>query len=206
MRPIEGGLAPGEGAHTCGEMWQLVQDDTEQYQLVSAEFLKPKRSLLRTISIMTTPAGMSASCHRLAHWAWCRGWRRVALLITRINFLLTKADIAPNAVIGPGLYIAHPYGVCIYANVGARAILYPQSHVISGEIRKGDAGIRPATCIGDDVVMSTFATAWGGARVGNRCNFGPSTCADGDVIEDDTVLLSPGGFTIMRRPDYEPLS
>lgn len=205
MRPIEEGLAAGEGRHTWGKMWRLVQDDAAQYQLVSAEFLKPKRSLLRTVSIMTTPAGMAASFHRLAHWTWCRGWRRTALLITRINFLLTKADIAPNAVIGPGLYIAHPYGVCVYGNVGARAIIYPQSHVISGEFRRD--GTRPGqlTCIGDDLAMSTFATAWGGARVGNRCNFGPSTCVDGEVIDDDTVLLVPGGFTTTRRTDYGPI-
>ena len=51
--------------------------------------------------------------HRLAHWFRSRGIPVFGPALARYNQFLTGVDIAPQAVIGPGLRIAHGTGIVV---------------------------------------------------------------------------------------------
>ena len=83
-----------------------------------------------------------------------------------INTVLTGADIAVSARVGPGLQLFHPTGVVIGPNcvVGARCII--QQGVTLG------AGAGGSPTLGDDVFVGPGARVLGGIVLGDRCVLG----------------------------------
>lgn len=86
----------------------------------------------------------SVAFYRIARCVHLRGWHRCARLVGRFNRALTKADIAPEADIAPGLVIAYPAGWIVAGPVKLGTEPCPDSdkaHVRSpSSARSGESG------------------------------------------------------------------
>jgi serine O-acetyltransferase len=115
----------------------------------------------------------------------------VAYAIKQVNHVLTGADLAWQAVVGPGLTLHHPTGVVIGPDVvvGARCVV--QQGVTLGAARERGRivdGRVDSPVLGDGVELGA------GARV-----LGPISVGDGSVVGANAVVLDdvpPGHLAV----------
>jgi serine O-acetyltransferase len=102
--------------------------------------------------------------HRVAHWFKVRRVPVIGPLVARCSLLLTGVDIAPGAVIGPGLRISHGMGIVIgdRARIGGGALL--MHDVTLGAPSQGRIGEMP--------VLGERVTVGAGARIIGRVTIG----------------------------------
>jgi serine O-acetyltransferase len=139
--------------------------------------------------------------HRIAHWFRSRRIPVIGPLVARCSLFLTGADIAPEAVIGPGLKIAHGVGLVIgnRAKIGARATLLQQVTLGAPSTRR----IEQMPQLGDDVFVAAGARLIGGITVGDRVFIGANTVLTQDVPSDAKVVtVAPVEITV-RTPRVE---
>jgi serine O-acetyltransferase len=134
--------------------------------------------------------------HRVAHWFRSRNIRVLGPFFARWNLFLTGVDIAPSAVIGPGLYISHGTGLVIGggARLGARAFLL-QGVTIGAPT---PARVAQMPTLGDDVFVGAGACIIGDIRVGSRVFIGVNAVVARDV-PDDCKVLAAGGVEVTPR-------
>ncbi len=130
--------------------------------------------------------------HRIAHWFKVRGVPVLGPLFARLGLLLTGVDIAPGAVIGPGLLISHGTGLVIggYARIGRDAILL--HGVTIGSPDPGRIGKMPV--IGDNVFIGAGATLIGEITVGDDVFIGVHAIVARDV---------PGGSRVLAKGEID---
>jgi serine O-acetyltransferase len=95
-------------------------------------------------------------------------------LLKQANHVITGADLAYQAEIGPGLVLYHPTGVVIGpgCRVGARATIM-QSVTLGSDAVTGGDGASPV--IGDDVFIGPGAAVFGGLELGDRVRVGANS-------------------------------
>ena len=113
---------------------------------------------------------------------------RIPLLgpwIARTSLFLTGVDIAPGAVIGPGLLISHGTGLVIgdAARIGAGCTLLHQ--VTIGAPATERRGEMPT--VGDNAYLGAGACLIGGITLGDDVLVGAGTVVTRDVPADSTV-------------------
>lgn len=93
----------------------------------------------------------------------------LAAVIKYVNSVLTGADIAQAAAIGPGLRLFHPVGVVIGPDcrIGARCT------IMQGATLGAGAGGSPT--LGDDVFVGAGAKIFGRLKVGDRSAIGANS-------------------------------
>jgi len=137
------------------------------------------------------PPLWATAIYRLS--SWCHG-NRIRLLPTfleRLNMLLFGLEISPSIPIGPGLYIAHPYGTVIMAaRVGANASFI---HAITVGMR----GEWAFPVIGDGVFVGAGARILGDISVGHGCSVGANAVVLTDVPAGMTAVGVPAA---VREP------
>ena len=141
--------------------------------------------------------------HRIAHWFKRRGVPVLGPLFARLGLLLTGVDIAPGAVIGPGLLISHGTGLVIggYARIGRDAILL---HGVT--IGSPDPGrIEKMPVIGDNVFIGAGAKVIGEITIGDDVFIGVNAIVTRDVPSGSRVLCT-SGIEVTPRPDAAPAS
>ena len=132
-----------------------------------------------------TVAAISVLLLRLAQWCGRRvPW--IAGALKQLNHVITGADIAWRAEIGPGLRMNHPTGVVIgpHARIGPNCIL--QSGVTIG-----GRGLQASPVIGSDVLIGSGAKILGPVRIGDRCVVGANAVVVRDVAAGATVAGVP---------------
>jgi serine O-acetyltransferase len=109
-------------------------------------------------------------------------------LVKQACHVLTGADIAYEAQIGPGLVLYHPTGVVIgpECRIGARATIMQGVTIGSDAVVVGDERGR-SPVIGDDVFLGPGAAVFGAVELGDRVRVGAnsvvtSSFPDGVVI------------------------
>ena len=107
-------------------------------------------------------------------------------LVKQANHVLTGADLAYQAEIGPGLVLYHPTGVVIGpgCRVGARATIMQGATLGSDAVTGGD-GASPV--IGDDVFIGPGAAVFGGVSLGDRVRVGANSVVT-DSFDADAVI------------------
>ncbi len=147
--------------------------------------------------------------HRLAHWFKRRKIPVLPPLIARWNLLLTGADLAPAAEIGPGLRLPHPTGVVIgaYARIGRNALL--MQGVTLGAPHLGRLEEMPV--LGDGVTMGAYAAAIGKVQIGDRASIGVHVFVTEDVsagarlrLEQVLTVRSAGQNSSPGEPEAVP--
>jgi serine O-acetyltransferase len=138
--------------------------------------------------------------HRIAHWFKRRGVPVLGPLFARISQFLTGVDIAPGAVIGPGLLISHGTGLVVggYAKIGRDAILL--HGVTIGSPSPGRIEKMPV--IGDNVFIGAGATLIGEITVGDDVFIGVHAIVTRDIPSGSRVLCK-AEIEIEPRRDRE---
>jgi serine O-acetyltransferase len=134
--------------------------------------------------------------HRLAHWFRARRVPLCGPAIARWNQFLTGVDIAPQAVIGAGLRIAHGTGIVIgNATVVGRDCLIMQNVTLGAPTT---ARITDMPVIGDRVVLGAGCAVIGKVSVGDDCFVGAHALVTEDVPAG-TRVVARGGVELRSR-------
>lgn len=118
----------------------------------------------------------------------------MGLVVKQINHLLTGADIAWQARIGPGLQIFHPTGVVIGPDVviGARCQLRGQVTLGAARSRGRDAsGQVDSPVVSDDVQIGVGAAILGPIRIGASAIVGANSVVLNDIPDHTTAVGAP---------------
>ena len=137
-----------------------------------------------------TVKGLAVLLHRVAHHL---GGRTPLLghMVKQLNHVLTGADIAWQARIGPGLILYHPTGVVIGPHVSIGARLRVQQGVTIGGDGGRSAGIDSSPTIGDDVQIGPGAKVFGRIHVGNAAVVGANSVVLDSVPPGRTAVGVP---------------
>jgi serine O-acetyltransferase len=132
------------------------------------------------LSAFLSPPLLCLTAHRIAHWLYANHWRRLARLLTRLNFHLHKVMITPDSCIGPGCWLPHPAGVSFCGTAGAGLTLYSLACCGPRDCLPdlaADAGPR----IGDRVTIGGHAVVTGAVAVGDDVKVAFRACVSRDV-------------------------
>lgn len=160
------------------------------------------------IMLIFNPGVLAVGLFRASHWFCSLPFpaRYVALLLDRLNTLLTGAQIPAAAELGPGLVIMHPQAVILSPNmVAGRNLTVVGPAVTIGWLEvDGDPGEQRVT-LGDDVVVGAGAKVLGPLTVGDRVRIGPNAMLTEDAGDDATVISAARTKVISLAPtDLEP--
>ncbi len=144
---------------------------------------------------------VAVALFRLAQIAGARAGVAGSLL-KQLNHVVTGADIAYQAHVGPGLVLYHPTGVVIGpgCRVGARATIM-QGVTLGSDAVTGGQGDSPA--IGDDAFLGPGAVLFGAVTVGDRVQVGANAVVT-DSFGDDVVLAGAPARVIGPRWPASP--
>jgi serine O-acetyltransferase len=124
--------------------------------------------------ILVKPGAQALAFYRLYHWLHQRGLRLLPEVLSRLNFLLTGAEIDPGAEIGPGCHIGHSAGVTI-----GRGVRIGSNVWILHNVTLGGRGASPFNLgeegyprIGHHVILYTGVTILGNVEVGDNAVVG----------------------------------
>lgn len=135
--------------------------------------------------------------YRIAHWFKSRGIPVLGPFFARLSLLLTGVDIAPAAVIGPGLMISHGTGLVIghKVRIGSGALLLHQVTLGAPSSRRGDE----MPTVGDNVFVGAGSRLIGRIEIGDDVFIGVNCVVTQDVPADSKVT-SAAGIEVSRRP------
>src|SRR4051794_27070724 len=124
--------------------------------------------------------------YRIAHWFKSRKVPVLGPLVARCNQFLTGVDIAPGAVIRPGLRISHGPGLVSggYARIGRGALL--RHGVTIGSPHPGRVERMPV--IGDGVFIGAGAKVIGDITIGDSVFIGVNAIVTRDIPSGSRVL------------------
>ncbi len=160
------------------------------------------RSLLDVLGL---PGFWAVTLWRVANALHDAGLRPMSRLAYFANMVLFSADLAPGAVVGPGMVMPHPVGVACASDavLGARCRLM-------GLVRLGGAGRADRLghpVIGDDVWIMDGAKVFGPVAVGHRSIIGTNALVTKDVpAETVAVVAAPGGLQLRPRDTASEVS
>jgi len=128
--------------------------------------------------------------HRWAHWFKRHRIPVLGPALARLNQFLTGVDIAPGAVLGPGLRISHGTGIVIgnATRIGANALL--MQGVTLGAPTTARLSEMPT--IGDDVVLGAYCAVIGAVAVGDRVFIAAHALVTQDLPADTKVRPATG--------------
>ncbi len=137
--------------------------------------------------------------HRTAHWFKSRRIPFLGPFFHRLSIFLTGVDIAPAAVIGPGLFIGHGVGLVVgdQARIGSRAMLLQQVTIGSPAVDRRNE----MPTLGDDVFVAAGARLIGGITIGDGAVIGANAVVAQDVPAGCKVLSAAG---LEIRPPRPP--
>lgn len=169
--------------HDWSRAWSDLRADLDRYCVTDG------RSLLQCLYL--SPGTIASVHYRVAHWAWNgygagRMLARVPLvLLQRWVEVWTGMGIAPQAVIGPGLYVGHFGGVF----VGGGAVLGSNVN-LSQDVNIGIAGrgsARGTPVLGDRVHVAPGAKVFGPIVIGDDVCVGANAVVNRDVPDRAVV-------------------
>lgn len=138
--------------------------------------------------------------YRLAHFFKSRRIPFFGPFFGRLSQLLTGVEIAPGAIIGPGLSISHGHGIVVgqWARLGAQNTLMHQ--VTLGAPGPGRLAEMPA--LGDRVFVGAGAKLIGKIAIGDDVFIGANAVVGQDVPAGHRVLVA-GELRIRPRAAAE---
>jgi serine O-acetyltransferase len=151
------------------------------------------RSLVHWLPELLTVRALATVLFRLAQTCGAVA-PLVGYVVKQVNHLMTGADLAWQANLGPGLTLYHPTGVVVGPDATAGSDCVLQQGITLGAVR--ERGRMPDGRL-DSPVLGNGVTIGAGARV-----LGPVSIGDGAVVGANAVVLTdvPAGHTAVGIP------
>lgn len=132
--------------------------------------------------------------YRVSHWLCARGWIYLPWLLSRVSLALTGAEIEFNAVIGPGLLVAHPVGIVVGRGtvIGSEVTLF--QGVTFGVKNWHPDEISKFPKIGDRCFFFAGAAVLGGVTVGDDCVVGAHAVLIADLPDGSLAVGVPASI------------
>jgi serine O-acetyltransferase len=168
--------APGPMASWRADLRASIETDADQR--------RPVGRLEVMMRVLLTTRVQAVMLFRLAQWLHGLA-PPLAVVVKYVNNVVTGADIASEARIGPGLRLFHPAGVVIGPDVtlGARCVV--MQGVTLGHGRGG------SPVVGDGVFIGPGAKVFGGVELGDECLVGANAVVTESI---------PAGFLAFGIP------
>lgn len=158
-------------------VYQDLRHKAEWYGLS----LKP-RSILR----MWFSDGSTAQIlYRCMRFCQTHSLKPLALLVYRLNAMVSHVVIGRGADLGPGLVILHSFGIVINSEVRAGRNLVLEHGVTIG----AEKGLSPV--LGDNVFIGAGAKVIGGVRIGSDVKIGANAVVTSDLPDGATAVGIP---------------
>lgn len=131
--------------------------------------------------------------HNLRFMFWYRRFQNKHSLLARaVLYSLSRKyglEISPNAQIGKGLYLGHPYNITVGEGcvLGINVNLHKGCTI--GQTNRGKSG---SPHIGDNVFVGINATIIGEICIGNDVLIAPNSFVNFDVPDHSIVVGNPG--------------
>jgi serine O-acetyltransferase len=128
---------------------------------------------------------------RLAHWLYQKRFRRLAKLVSLINFIVFGLEVPARLPIGMGLVIPHTNGTIIGAGyVGKNVTIFQQVTLGAKLADFGyDFALRPH--VGDSVTITAGAKVLGPVRLGDGCTIGANAVVISDIPSGSLAVGIP---------------
>ena len=128
-------------------------------------------AMVARLQLLVSPGLQACAAYRLAHGFHVRGLWAAALIVWRLGYQLSGADICPSASIGRGLRLPHPCGVVVGAGVQIDEECTLYAGVTLG-VAHPDQPDEPYPTLGDRVVVGAGAKVLGGVQIGDDARIG----------------------------------
>ncbi|MGH9786940.1 MAG: hypothetical protein ACRD88_22440 [Terriglobia bacterium] len=186
----------GYGHDQLSAIPRSVSEDIRCYLNRWGENPTARNDFLHCMSAFWTPGVLSVFLHRISHYLDVNHWRRSAVWVSRLNFLLHKVSITPQSCIGPSCFLPHPAGVTFHGRAGRGLRLYSLAVCCAWEDSL-DGPLESGPCLGDSVTVGAHAVLLGPIVVGRDTKL-----AYGVRVDRDTPpgILGISPAVIGRRP------
>jgi serine O-acetyltransferase len=169
--------------HSWSRAWADLRADLDRYRFAEG---RPT-----VVNLYVCPGTVASVHYRVAHWAWNGGSplhlaARVPLLILhRLVEVWSGVGIAPQATIGPGLYIGHFGEVIINGDAVLGTNVNLSQGVTIGVAGRGERRGNPV--IGDRVYVAPGAKLIGPITVGDDAAIGANAVVTRNVADRAVV-------------------
>jgi serine O-acetyltransferase len=165
---------------------RVIRADLRAMARLKEQALTTKTAL----DILLLPGTAAVLVFRVAQWAHHHHLRPLSRLLYCANVALFGADLAPGAVIGPGMSIGHPVGMKIAngVTIGPRVVLTSDVGIGPGLARDGQPG---RVVVGSDVVFFHRASVLAPITIGDGAVIGAGSVVVHDVAAEDVVAGTP---------------
>ena len=153
-------------------------------------------------------ATFAAVNYRIAHYLLTIGFDRTARFITLLTERLAYIHLSQGALIGPGLYIPHGFGIIIAGKVviGSNCTIQ-QGVTVGGNFWKQredtEGTVREYPVMGDHVHLGSGCVVAGPVTIGNSVIIGANTTVTSDVPDDSIVMGSRAEVVKKIDPNRE---
>jgi len=135
---------------------------------------------------------LAAACHQVIPL------RPVSRVLYFLNVVLTGADLAPGAKVGPGLVIAHPVGMGWGKNFTCGRDVIMTGMARFGTAAEEDGSRAGEPTVGNEVVLLDGAKAMGPITIGDRAVVAANALVLHDVAPDALVVGQPARYVKSR--------
>lgn len=165
-------------------MSDLVREEyyhLDYYRMTGQKYKRGLKSFLKM-----------ALFHNLQFTYWYRKYQKNKGFFSRyMLYRISRKyglEISPNAKIGKGLYLGHPYNITVGEGVilGTNVNLHKGCTI--GRTNRGNCG---SPCIGNNVFVGINATVVGNIRIGDDVLIAPNSYVNIDVPEHSVVIGNP---------------
>lgn len=167
-------------------MFEVFKQDVQRWIALERGNNSDKVTLPTTLKLLYRHMPLRATAwFRLANWCKCHHIRMFPSLIQRRILRVYGLDIMAGMNVGGGLYIAHPYGITLYAqHIGRNCSVIGASTV--GVNKEWGPPV-----IGANVFIGAGARVLGSIHVGNDVKIGANAVVLNDVPDGATLVGIP---------------
>jgi len=189
------------GHNRFATIWSSLSEDILRYLNKSPENQAAGDTFKTRLGAFLTPQLLCLLLYRIAHYLYVKGWRRLAVGISRLNCLVHKVTIPPQSCIGPGCFLPHPAGVTFCGTAGHGLTLYslavccPRDAFLSGPAEN-------APRLKDRVTVGAHAVLLGPITVGDDTKVAFSLRLDCDT-PPGVLVISKALRVTMQSPSAE---
>jgi len=162
-----------------------------------------KITVLRLLRAILEPESHLVLSYRVYHGLHVAGFTKCSYLLYVLVKILTRCEIAREAVIGPGLRVTHPFDIVIGPDVrmGEDVVLF-NGVTLGNRLSHGCWTGMPT--VGDSVLIGTGAKILGRVTIGSHARIGANAVVLVSVPEGATAVGNPARIILKKTQASKP--